>query len=62
MPPASCVAFEDSLSGVKSAAKAGMYVIAVPDKTLVSDMSEFEKEASIILNDLTEWNFESSLT
>ena len=31
LPPASCVAFEDSTHGVESAHQAGMYVVAIPN-------------------------------
>lgn len=34
VPPEQCIVIEDSLNGVRSAKKAGMYCIAVPDKRL----------------------------
>jgi len=44
-----CVVIEDSINGVISAKRAGMYCIAVPDKRL--DPSGFEK-ADIIMSNL----------
>jgi sugar-phosphatase len=35
--PAHCIAFEDSVAGVRSAKRAGAYVIAVPDRSQKSN-------------------------
>lgn len=58
-PPAECLAFEDTLAGVKSAVAAGMTVVAVPDARM--DAAEFKAAgaavvlASLVDFDATEW-------
>eukprot|EP00752_Nemacystus_decipiens_P004292 g3921.t1 len=53
--PEECLAFEDALSGVKSAKAAGMSVVAVPDPRL--DREPFsEAGADLLLGSLTEWD------
>ena len=37
LPPAECLAFEDSLAGMESAKEAGMACIAIPDRTVVGN-------------------------
>lgn len=37
LPPAACVAFEDSLAGLDSAKQAGMACVAVPDRSVVGN-------------------------
>lgn len=37
IPPAECLAFEDSLAGMESAKEAGMACVAVPDHTVVGN-------------------------
>lgn len=52
VPPATCIAIEDSVNGVRSAKSAGMYCIAVPDRrldlSLFSCADEIVNEASLI--------------
>lgn len=53
--PAECLAFEDALSGVRSAKAAGMFVVAVPDPRL--DRAPFlEAGADLLLRSLSEWD------
>lgn len=53
--PEECLAFEDALSGVKSAKAAGMFVVAVPDPRL--DRGPFlEAGADLLLGSLSEWD------
>lgn len=53
--PEQCLAFEDALSGVKSAKAAGMFVVAVPDPRL--DRGPFlEAGADLLLGSLSEWD------
>lgn len=37
VPPEECVAFEDSLAGIRSARAAGMFVVAIPDPRLSAE-------------------------
>lgn len=54
LEPRQCLAFEDALSGVKSAKAAGMFVVAVPDPRL--DTAPFvEAGADLLLRSLSEW-------
>ncbi|CAM9216835.1 unnamed protein product, partial [Ectocarpus sp. 8 AP-2014] len=53
--PQECLAFEDALSGVRSAKAAGMLVVAVPDPRL--DKAPFlEAGADSLLGSLGEWD------
>lgn len=52
--PKNCLVFEDSLPGVQAALSAGMFVIAVPDVSI--DKNLF-KNAHLVLNSLSEFNF-----
>ncbi|CAN0224199.1 unnamed protein product, partial [Hapterophycus canaliculatus] len=53
--PHECLAFEDALSGVRSAKAAGMFVVAVPDPRL--DKAPFlEAGADLLLGSLSEWD------
>ncbi|CAM9497416.1 unnamed protein product [Ectocarpus sp. 13 AM-2016] len=53
--PQECLAFEDALSGVRSAKAAGMLVVAVPDPRL--DRAPFlEAGADLLLGSLGEWD------
>eukprot|EP00903_Cladosiphon_okamuranus_P018820 g17311.t1 len=53
--PEECLAFEDALSGVRSAKAAGMFVVAVPDPRL--DKGPFvEAGADLLLGSLSEWD------
>lgn len=53
--PRECLAFEDALSGVRSAKAAGMFVVAVPDRRL--DTGPFlEAGADLLLESLSEWD------
>lgn len=53
--PEQCLAFEDALSGVRSAKAAGMLVVAVPDPRL--DTAPFlEAGADLLLGSLGEWD------
>lgn len=53
--PQECLAFEDALSGVRSAKAAGMLVVAVPDPRL--DKAPFlEAGADLLLGSLGEWD------
>ena len=65
VPPQYCLAFEDALSGVQSARRAGMHVCACPDPRL--DTSAFLKETPFLLPnaslegfDFSSWNFVST--
>lgn len=55
-PPHRCIAFEDSVSGMRAAIKAGMTTIVIPDATSYS-RSEFET-ADIRLRSLQEFSAE----
>ena len=50
--PQSCVAFEDSVAGVQSARRAGMFVIAVPDREHRDDQGFVE--ADLLLDSLAD--------
>ena len=52
LPPAACVAFEDSPAGLESAKEAGMACIAIPDHS-VAGKSQFAR-ADIVLSSLAE--------
>eukprot|EP01035_Chromulina_nebulosa_P018079 gene18079-23727_t len=52
--PESCLAFEDALSGVESATRAGLICIAVPDKQL--DKNKFLSFTSYIYDSLSDFN------
>ncbi|CAN0107707.1 unnamed protein product [Pylaiella littoralis] len=53
--PEECLAFEDALSGVRSAKAAGMLVVAIPDPRL--DKEPFlEAGADLLLRSLSEWD------
>ena len=52
LPPAVCVAVEDSFNGVRSAVAAGMRCVMVPDQLQPSE--EIKKLASVVLHDLSE--------
>eukprot|EP00277_Geminigera_cryophila_P010090 CAMPEP_0179409216 /NCGR_PEP_ID=MMETSP0799-20121207/2570_1 /TAXON_ID=46947 /ORGANISM="Geminigera cryophila, Strain CCMP2564" /LENGTH=298 /DNA_ID=CAMNT_0021180853 /DNA_START=102 /DNA_END=999 /DNA_ORIENTATION=+ len=55
VPAHRCVAFEDSLPGVKSAVAAGMRVYAIPDPRLdESELEEFRRLAYRVLKSLSE--------
>ena len=52
LPPAACVAFEDSPAGMDSAKEAGMACIAVPDRSVAGN-SHFAR-ADLVLSSLAE--------
>lgn len=52
LPPAACVAFEDSPAGLESAKEAGMACIAIPDHSVAGDF-QFAR-ADIVLSSLAE--------
>jgi pseudouridine-5'-monophosphatase len=54
VPPTDCIAFEDSLAGIRAAKAAGMYVVAVPDVRL--EMDDVRKAGpDVILSSLAEF-------
>jgi len=55
LAPQHCVAFEDSLAGIKSAKAAGMFTVAIPDPRL--DLDEVKAaEPDLILGSLSEFD------
>jgi HAD superfamily hydrolase (TIGR01509 family) len=52
--PAGCVAVEDSASGLRSAAAAGMRVVAVPNRAYPPPPEVLETAADLVLGDLRE--------
>jgi sugar-phosphatase len=52
LPPAACVAFEDSPAGLESAKEAGMACIAIPDRSVAGDV-RFAR-ADLVLSSLAE--------
>jgi sugar-phosphatase len=54
LPPAECVAFEDSLAGLEAAKKAGMACVAVPDRSVVGNLG-FRK-ADLVLSSLADFD------
>ncbi len=52
LPPAACLAVEDSFNGVRSAVAAGMRCVMVPDQ--LAPTEEIKKLASAVLRDLSE--------
>ena len=54
--PDKCLAFEDALSGVKSAISAGMHCISCPDVRL--ELQPFQQLTPYILTSLEEFSFE----
>ena len=57
LPPAACVAFEDSPAGLESAKEAGMACIAIPDHSVTGN-SHFER-ADLVLSSLSELDQET---
>jgi HAD superfamily hydrolase (TIGR01509 family) len=55
VPPARCVAVEDSVPGVTSAAAAGMFVVAVPAPGRAEAVRA--AGAHLVLNSLAEWDW-----
>lgn len=51
--PATCLVFEDSIAGMKSAIAAGMSVVVIPDAIFERQLF---KEADQVLNSMTEFN------
>lgn len=51
LPPASCVAFEDSLAGLESAKMAGMACVAIPDRSVVGNLAF--RQADLVLSSLS---------
>lgn len=56
--PENCIAVEDSINGVLSAKKSGMYCIAIPDKRL--EISKYDS-ADVRLENLSEINLKNLL-
>ena len=48
--PSNCIAFEDSVAGIRSAKAAGMKVVALTTTHIAEDM----KEADLVIKDYTE--------
>ena len=59
--PVNCIAFEDSIAGIKSAKAAGMFVVAVPDSRLRAEEVE-EAKPDIILQSLEYFDASSILS
>lgn len=57
LPPAECVAFEDSLAGLESAKKAGMACIAIPDRSVVGN--DGFGRADLVIESLAQINDET---
>lgn len=58
LDPKDCLAFEDALSGVKSAKGAGMYVVAIPDPRL-DRQPYLDAGADLILESMSQWDASS---
>jgi len=58
--PKECLAFEDAITGVRSAKAAGCYVVAIPDSRYTKEEKKqiFEVEADIVLDTL--WEFDGT--
>ena len=54
LPPAECVAFEDSLAGLESAKKAGMACVAIPDRSVVGNLGF--RRADLVLSSLADFD------
>ena len=54
--PAACIAFEDSVAGIRSAKSAGAFVIAVPDD--VDRSNPCIGAADVVLESMTEFSLE----
>jgi len=58
VPPEQCLAFEDSLAGIRSAKAAGMYVIAVPDSRLTAEQVR-EAAPDLVLRSLEDFTLQA---
>ena len=55
--PQECIVFEDGMPGVQAGKAAGCFVVAVPDPRFKDDeRQQFEKEADLVLDDLTQFD------
>lgn len=54
LPPAECIAFEDSLAGLEAAKEAGMACVAVPDRSVVGNL-RFQ-QADLVLSSLADFD------
>lgn len=54
LPPAQCIAFEDSVAGLEAAKEAGMACVAIPDRSVVGNL-RFRK-ADLVLSSLADFD------
>ena len=55
--PKECIVVEDGMPGVKAGKAAGCFVVAVPDPRFEDDeRKQFEREADLVLDDLTQFD------
>lgn len=52
--PSECIVFEDAYHGIRTASKAGFYVAAIDEKTMVPYLDIVKKYCSVYINDYLE--------